>query len=323
MTDLPAASARRSPTPIRPRRKPTLRHWMEFLAYRTLVGGLRKLPESMALRLGEGAGWLAGVVFRVRWSTVLSHLRAAFPKKDSRWHREVARASFRHLGRESVATFRMGGKDASWIRERTEVVGFEALEEAIQEGNGVVVVTGHQGNWEMGGATIAALGIPIDAIAQRQRNPLFDKDITRNRESLGITVVERRDAPKRVLRTLRAGGVVGIVGDQNVRRGGVFVEFFGRLASTARGPALFALRTGAPLFVGSVRRLPGFPQRYRGEIERIPLSPTGDLDADVERLTKAHTRYLEEKVREAPEQYFWQHRRWKTRPPEEDPPAQR
>jgi KDO2-lipid IV(A) lauroyltransferase len=169
----------------------------------------------------------------------------------------------------------------------------------------------------MGGASIAAWGVPLHAIAQRQRNPLFDADITRNREALGLTVVERRDAPKRVFRTLRAGGAVGIVGDQNVRRGGVFVEFFGRLASTARGPALFALRTGAPLFVGSVRRLPGFPQRYRAEIQRIPLTPSGDLDADVMRLTKTHTRYLEERAREAPEQYFWQHRRWKTRPPGE------
>jgi KDO2-lipid IV(A) lauroyltransferase len=287
---------------------------MEFLAYRGLVGLLQRLPEGLSLRLGEGVGWMIGVVLRIRWGTVLEHLSFAFPEKDARWRRKVARASFRHLGRESVATFRMGGKDAAWIRDRTEMVGFEAMDEALQEGRGLVVVTGHLGNWEMGGASIAAWGVSLDVIAQRQRNPLFDVDITRNRESLGMTVVERRDAPKRMLRTLRAGRGVGIVGDQNVRRGGVFVDFFGRPASTARGPAMFALRTGAPLFAGAVRRLPGFPQRYRAEVQRIQVTPSEDLEADVVRLTEAHTRYLEDKVREAPEQYFWQHRRWKTQP---------
>ena len=300
--------------PKRPDKKPAARHWVEFLAYRGLVSLLRRLPERLSLRLGEGLGWTIGVVFRIRWATVMDHLSFAFPDKDTRWHRRVARASFRHLGRESVATFWMGGKDAAWIRDRTEMVGLEAMEEALKEGKGLIVVTGHLGNWEMGGAGIAARGIPLDVIAQRQRNPLFDLDITRNRESLGMTVVERRDAPKRTLRTLRAGRGVGIVGDQNVRRGGVFVDFLGRPASTARGPAIFALRTGAPLFAGSVRRLPGFPQRYRIEFKRIHVNPSKDLDADVVRLTEAHTRYLEEKVREAPEQYFWQHRRWKTQP---------
>jgi len=296
------------------RKKPTVRHWMEFLVYRGLVGALRLLPEWVALRIGEGVGWFVGVGLRIRWKTVLGHLEAAFPEKSSAWHQRMARASFRHLGRESVATFRMGGKDATWVLDRIDITGFGSVEEALGEGKGVVLVTGHMGNWEMGGASVAAKGIPLDAIAQRQRNPLFDLDITKNREKLGITIVERRYAPKRVLRTLRAGGVVGIVGDQNVRRGGVFVEFFGRPASTARGPAMFALRTGAPLFVGTVQRLPGFPQRYKAEVQRIPIEPSGDLEADVLRLTAAHTRYLEGKVREAPEQYFWQHRRWKTQP---------
>jgi len=157
----------------------------------------------------------------------------------------------------------------------------------------------------------------MDVIVQRQRNPLFDADITENRERLGMVLVERRVALKRCLRTLRNGGIVGIAGDQNIRRGGVFVDFFGRPAATAKGAALFALRTGATLFAGTAKRLPGFPQRYRVGVRRIEIEPTGDLEEDVLRLTKAHTAYLEGQVREAPEQYFWHHRRWKTQPTEE------
>ena len=311
----PSASSGNPGPPAR--RRPRLRHWVEYFAYRTLVGILRAVPEALALRAGEVVGWLAGVVFRIRWATVMEHLRLAFPDREPAWHRSIARASYRHLGRETVATFRLSRLDVAGIRERMEMVGFEAFDEAVAEGTGVVMLTGHFGNWEMAAASVVARGGPMDVIVQRQRNPLFDADITENRERLGMVLVERRVALKRCLRTLRNGGIVGIAGDQNIRRGGVFVDFFGRPAATAKGAALFALRTGATLFAGTAKRLPGFPQRYRVGVRRIEIEPTGDLEEDVLRLTKAHTAYLEGQVREAPEQYFWHHRRWKTQPTEE------
>ena len=291
---------------------------MEYLAYRVVVGVLRYAPERWALRFGEGMGWVVGVLLRVRWRTVEEHLQNAFPQEDARWRRSVARASFRHVGRESVATFRLGHMDVDEIRRRTEVVGFEAVKDAAARGKGLIVVSGHFGNWEVGGASISAHGIPVDVIAQRQRNPLFDADLTANRNRLGMAVIERGEAPKRVLRALRGGRAVGVVGDQNVRRGGVFVDFFGKPASTARGTALFSLRTGAPIFLGMAKSLPGFPQRYRVTFEPVPYTSCGDMEEDVFRLTEAHVRHLEGHVKEAPEQYFWQHRRWKTRPPGHD-----
>jgi KDO2-lipid IV(A) lauroyltransferase len=304
-------------SPPAKQRKPTLRHRLEYGAYRLLVGVLRFLPERVALGIGEALGWFVGVVLRVRWGTVMDHIGKAFPEKDPEWHRSLARGSFRHLGRESVATFRLGGMDKSEVKARMEVVGSDAVLDAWKEGNGLIVITGHFGNWEMAGASIAVHGIPVDVIVQRQRNPLFDADLVANRSRLGMRVIERREAPKKVLRALKAGRAVGIVGDQNVRRGGIFVDFFGRPASTARGIALFALRTGCPVFQGVARRLDGYPQRYRITAERVVFSPSGDMEKDVHELTKLHTEYLERAVREAPEQYFWQHRRWKTRPPGE------
>lgn len=297
-------------------RRPTLLHRIEYLAYRLAVGALSLAPERPALRFGEGMGWMVGVLFRVRWRTVRDHLRRAFPERDERWCSRLARASFRHLGRESVATFRLGRMGPDEIVDRTEMVGLEALQEAVAEGKGAIVVTGHFGNWEVGGASLSARGIPLDVVAQRQRNPLFDADLGRNRARMKMAVIDRGEAPRRVLRSLRNGRVVAIVGDQNLRRGGVFVEFFGRPASTARGAAIFALRTGSPIFLGIARREPGFPQRYRVTLEPVVFAATGDMEADVLRLTEAHTRHLERQVREAPEQYFWQHRRWKTRPGE-------
>ncbi len=295
----------------------SFRHKVEHLVYRVALGGLNLLPESLALRFGEGVGWVTGVFLRIRWNTVQNQLHHAFPQQTDGWRSGIGRASFRHFGRESVATFRWARFTAEQIRERTEVVGLEALEEAAAEGRGVVLVTGHFGNWEIAGASLAARGFPLDVIVRRQRNSLFDDDINQARERLKMRVIERGEAKRKVLRSLREGRGVAFVGDQNARRGGIFVDFLGRPASTARGAAFFALRIGCPLIVAFNHRKRGFPQRYRLSLQRLPSEPSGDMEADVRRLTEAHTGLLEDQVREHPEQYFWQHRRWKTRPPHE------
>ena len=305
------------PKPSSTIRKPTFRHRAQYLAYRVVVGVLQVVPERLAFLFGEGMGWVVGVCFRIRWRTVIEHLSEAFPEQDAKWCRAQARASFRHLGRQSVATFRLGKMGVEEVRRRTDVPGFEALKEAVAQGHGVIVATGHMGNWEVGGASVVAHGIPMGVVVQRQRNPLFDIDITGNRTRLGLTIIDRREAPRQVIRALRKGRAVGIAGDQNIRRGGVFVEFFGRQASTARGTALFALRTGAPIFLMVVNCLPGIPQRYRVSFERVNFTPSGDMDLDVLRVTEAYMGNLEKWIRKSPEEYLWQHRRWKTRPPVE------
>ena len=298
-------------------RQPTLAHRLQHLAYRLALGVLRLVPEGLALEMGAWGGWTAGVIFGFRRNIVQEHLSLAFPERDEAWRRKLLHDSFRHLGREGLATFLLSGLSKEEILARTEVDGLEKLQEAVALGKGVILATGHFGNWEIGGAGLAVRGIPLDIIVQHQRNPLFDVDLNRNRTRLGLRLIMRGEAPKETLRALRNGRVVGIAGDQNRRRGGVFVDFFGRKAATARGAAIFALRTGAPLFLGVSRRLEGRIARYRWSIEPIDFIPTGDMDEDVLHLTQAHTRHLEREIIRTPEQYLWQHRRWKTRPPGE------
>ena len=295
-------------------RPPTLRHRLEFLGYRVAVALLSGMPEGIALRLGAGVGGVAGMVLGVRRRVVRAHLFQAFPDRSKAWRRRLAGASFRHLGRESLATFLLGRLSREEVLERTELVGFGPLQEAVERGEGAVLVTAHFGNWEIAGAALALRGIPMDVVAQRQRNPLFHAELTRSRTHLGMRVILRGDALREGLRSLRKGRALAILGDQNLRRGGVFVDFLGKKASTAKGAAIFALRVGSPVFFGVNYRLPGYPARYRMEIVPVEFTPTGDMEADVYRMTEIHTRLLEEQVRAAPEQYFWQHRRWKTRP---------
>lgn len=135
-----------------------------------------------------------------------------------------------------------------------------------------------------------------------------------------MRVIPRGRATREGVRSLRAGRVVAFVADQDAKGAGAFVPFFGRLASTHRGPALLALRTGAPLFValGMVRTPEG---GYRARVEEVEVERGGEVGDVVYRMTAAFTARLEAGVRAAPDQYFWQHRRWKSRPPEERVPV--
>src|SRR5690606_25000651 len=204
---------------------------------------------------------------------------------------------------------------AEEIAARTVTEGLEDVRRVLSRGRGAVIVTGHLGNWEIGAASLAAQGIPLDGFAQMLGNPLVNRAVADARARLGMRVFDRRGAVARALRAVREGRAAGFVADQDARRAGVFVPFFGRPASTYRGPALVAIRAGVPLFLGIALRRPD--GRYDVRIEEIETDRSGPTDAAVLRLTAAFTARLEAAIRVAPDQYFWLHRRWKTRPPEE------
>lgn len=299
----------------------SLRHRLEFAGFLLLRGLARALPERWAIRFGELLGRLAGDVLRIRRRVAEDNVALAFPNRSESWRARVVKASFRHLGREAVSFLRLLQEPAAELRQRTEVSGLDDLEAAVARGRGVVLVTGHYGNWEIGGASLAVRGVPIEVVGFRQSNRLFDAALRQARSTLGMRMLTKGEAPSKVLRALKAGRVVGLPADQDARSSGVFVDFFDVPASTPRGPALFAIRSGAPLFVGVAEALPGLEARYRLRLERVTVPRTGELHEDVRALTQSFTRRLEELVTADPGQYFWQHKRWKTRPPRAGTPG--
>ena len=299
----------------------TVRYRIEFWIFRTLSWIVVALPERAALGLCSLLGWFVGVVMGVRRVDTHQHLQIAFPERDPAWRRRVARGSYMHLAREGAMTIRLYRMLSEEIVRRTEVVGLEALRDAAARGSGAIVISGHLGNWEVAAAAVAARGVPMDVVAHLQKNPLFYRHMVELRDRLGLTVIVKNEAFRLVPQALAAGRVVALISDQNMRKRGVFVDFFGRAAATAKGPALFALRTGAPVFLGVAVRKPGYPSRYRVIMEPVPVgrgAPHADAIRD---LTQRHVSRLEAYIREVPSQYFWQHRRWKTRPdPSPEPP---
>lgn len=296
-------------------RKPTLRDRLEYALFAGALGAAGRLTRARAEALGTAFGRFGYRRLGIRAEVVEAHLRAAFPERDDAWVRQTAQAAYEHLGRELMMTLRMSHLDAAQVSAIVDHrIGRERFYEAYREGKGLVLVGGHFGNWELGAASVAAQGYPVDGIYQPQRNPLFNQEMVAARRRLGLELIPRNRATGLALEKLRQGHIVGFVADQNAGRHGAFVPFFGRPASTHRGAALMAVRTGAPLFLGAaVREGDG----YLGISEEITVSREGPLEEVVLRLTAAYTAALEKLVRQWPEQYFWHHRRWKTRPPEE------
>jgi Kdo2-lipid IVA lauroyltransferase/acyltransferase len=294
---------------------PSLAHRAEYAALRGAVAAVERLSFASASAFGARVGRLGYRPLGVRRAVVERQLSAAFPDWTPEHVAQVARESYGHLGRTSIETAILpsyGGREIVDLFEGVD--GWSIVEERLARGRGLILVTGHLGNWELGGAYLAARRLPIDAVARHMANPLFDRYLTRTRQRIGMTVVHDEDAVRRVPRSLRAGRAVAFLIDQGaVGLASTWVPFFGRYAKTPRGPAVFALRLDAPIVFGAAVRQPS--GRYRLTFEPIDAADTGDREADVDRIVAEYTAVLERWVRRTPEQYLWHHRRWKHQRP--------
>ena len=300
----------------------TVVQWAEYAALRVIATLLRPLGWRRASAVGAFMGGLGYWPFAIRADRVERAIRACFPEFDDAKVRRVARESYRGLGRVTIESIVLSRESHERVMGAfIEPVGYEVLERAFAQGRGVVLVAGHLGNWELSAAYMSGRGLPIDAIAMHMANPLSDDFFRRTRERFGTRVVFDDEAVRRIPRALKEGRAVGFLSDQGAKGlASTFVPFFGRPARTPRGAAVFALRSELPIvFVAAIRQ-PDL--RYQVHFEQVPLVQTGDKEHDVDATVLAYTQVLERYVRRFPEQYFWQHRRWR-RQPDDTPPELR
>jgi KDO2-lipid IV(A) lauroyltransferase len=291
----------------------------QYLAVRGLIGALERAGFDRAGAIGASIGEWGYAPLGVRRGVVESQIAAAFPEWTEAEVHRVARASYASLARTSVETAVLPTKSRGEILDLFEGVdGWDGVESRLARGRGLILVGGHIGNWELAGAALAARGLMLDVVARHMANKLFDRYLARTREQLGMRVVFDEEAVRRVPRTLRSGGVVAFLVDQAaLGLASTWVPFFGRDAKTPRGPAVFSLRLQTPIVFGAAIRTPS--NRYRLVLEPVDVDTTGDRESDVDRIVAAYTAVLERWVRRVPEQYFWQHRRWKHARPTASP----
>ncbi len=289
-----------------------LRHEFEALLARGAVAGLRAVSWRAALAVGAALGetvWRAGLRRRV----AEENLARAFPDWSAARRGEVLHEHYRELGRIFSEYARLPELAQAPPGEViAEIHNADPLEEAHRRGGPVILMSGHFGNIELLGAALTRIH-PVDFVVRPLSNRSVDRMIQRLRSEAGVGCIDAGRGLRGVYRSLEAGRWVAFLADQDARRHGVFVPFFGRPASTPVGPARLALATGTPIVMGFCARRPD--GRHELTIEPpLPMLDRRD-PAAVEQLTALHTARLEAWVRRRPEAWFWLHRRWKTAPP--------
>lgn len=289
------------------------KHRLEYALLASLGLTARRISDKAAARAGARLGDLVFDVFKFRRKVALDNLAKAFPERPLVEIEDIARRLYRNLGKNLLEFLRFPKMSDNDIRDKVRFEGREHFDQAIQGGKGALLISSHFGNWELYASAIAAYGYPISVVVYEQHNPLSDELMNSIRRLKGIDVIYKQDAPRAILKALSQNRFVAILIDQDAGADGVFVDFMGCPASTAKGPAVFAIRTGAPLLTGVIVRREG--GKHTGYIEPpVYADPQADRDEETHRLTALVTSAMERYVREYPDHWYWVHRRWKTKP---------
>lgn len=287
-----------------------------LLLLKALVFVLGHLPRSLMLPLAEALGALAFRFGKKRAGVARENIRNAYPDKSPEEVDRIAAKVFENIAVVIFDFFRIPWLNDKSLKRLVEFEGEEHFERAMKKGKGVILLTAHFGNWEMMAVAVGRFLHPVDIVARDLDSPVIDELVNWVRTRGGNGIISKERAMRKLLKSLSGNGVVGILLDQNVQLSdSVFVDFFGTLAATNKGPARLASATGAavvPIF--NVRE----GSRYRIMVgTELEMADSGDKEKDTEVNTQRCTKAIEEVVRAYPDQWFWVHRRWKTRPPGE------
>jgi KDO2-lipid IV(A) lauroyltransferase len=289
-----------------------IKNWLIFQFIRSLIWFVRLLPRGAALRFFEILGALAFRLIKKEREKTLRHLRLAFGKQRSEAEiHQMARATFRMLGRNAVEALRLPLFAGAGLEKHVRVHGREHLDRAFARGKGVLCVTGHIGCWELMAVWVAR-HYPLAVVGAALYDPRLDEILLRQRVQAGYRTLPRSAAgTKALLRWFREGGVVGMLIDQDTRVDGEFVDFFGQPAYTPAGMVLLAERTGAPLVPLAIHM--NDDSTHTIEIRpEIFLENTGAARADRIANVLKCSKAVEDFIREHPTQWVWMHERWRT-----------
>jgi len=291
-----------------------LRRWapVQFFLYvvlRVVLMIVGMFPYAMAPRVGRFLGWVVQLLDRRHHRVAVKNLEKSRGVCPPDAIPEFVDRVYGNLGMLMVEMM-MIPKLIDRIGELVRLERFHVAEEIRRRGRGMITVIGHLGNWELIGLAVCAAGHPVHSLARPIENPRLDRYLTRFRTQTGQRIIPKKHALGEMVRVIRKNEVLIIQVDQDARSHGVYVDFFGRPASTHRSPALLSLKYGTPIVVADIYRENGVHHCVISD----PILPESFKDAPdpVKALTQAYTEKFEECVRRHPDQWFWVHDRWKT-----------
>lgn len=276
---------------------------------------LGHLPSFLYYPLSRSLGSVIYSIDKKRRRIVKENLDRAFGDKLSATEKDgIAKEVYRNLAAMLFEFLRIPWLKKDRIDRLVTCEGLEHLEVALERKKGIILLTGHFGNWELQATYFGLIGYPADPVVRELDSPGVDGFVSWVRTSTSNKIIPKNRSMRKILKRLSENGIVTILIDQNVALvEGVFVDFFGTPACTNKGPALIAAASGAAVVPAFIIRE---GSKHRLVIkEPVEIINTGDKEKDVVENTRRMTKLIEEMVREHPEQWFWVHRRWKTRPP--------
>ena len=275
---------------------------------------LQALPLSWALRLGRGIGLFWHDVIPIRRTLARKNVARVFGTQLSqRAQRHIVRRCFENLGMFGIEAFRLPSLTQAQSEMLIERKNWHILEKAQQRGKGVIVVTGHMGNYDLAACSQAIRGVQINAIVKKIHWAPAHRFVFGARERTGLHLIYGKGAGHHIRAALTREEIVVLVIDQHmVSHGGIVGTFFGQLASTTPAPARFAFETGAPIIpMWTYRKGLSGAHVLCIEPEVVMETPHGDRDANIRHNTERLNRVIEGWVRQCPEQWLWLHHRWK------------
>jgi KDO2-lipid IV(A) lauroyltransferase len=296
-----------------------LTHWTQYLALRTACALLEPYPPEETLRTARAIATVYARASSRRLDRAKGNIARSFPEWDDARVDEVAVESIRHmLSLFMVDAMAMPKVVHEW--SWPDYVRLDDFGEALDLCLGdepCIFLTGHVGNWEFLGYFLALIGFRMTALARPLDNPLVYEWLLRTREASGLKVLTKWGATEELQRIVERGGKIAFIADQNAGDDGVFVPFFGRLASSYKSIALLAMRYRIPIVAGMAER-DGPHFRYTLKVADVLRPEMWEAQDDpLYYITARYNRALESMIRSAPEQYLWVHRRWKSRPKHE------
>ena len=271
------------------------------------------LLNLMSIFLGKLC-WL--VVPSKRRKMAYENIMQAF-SIDKPAAKEIAKSSVTRFGKMFLEVLRIPNYNADNIGKYVKLEGVENLWEALSHGRGAVLATAHTGNWELLGTALAMHKFPLVAVAKKQHNASMDQFINEYRTLAGMHVTYKTSVLEMV-RLLSEGKIIGLLMDQDALSAGVFVDFFDRKASTPQGSAALARMKNAPI-------VPAFITANADGTHTAIIHPpvwapkTSNRHQDIFETTQLLTKIVENHIKQHPEEWFWLHNRWKTKPPKDEP----
>ena len=298
-------------------------HILEYAALRGLAALLNVLPYRMALAAAWVIAAAAFHLFRFRRRETVRRIREVFGEDmPAREAKRIAWLSLRNMSFNMVEMMRAPAIDVAWIDRH--IPDFKehipAVKDVIDTYGGAVITVPHMGNWDLAGWACHRYGIRMFSIAGKQKNPLVNGWINRQRES-GMTILERGGGTlKQIIRLLRGGNVLAILPDVRVYTPDLQIPFLGSTANFGRGMAMFAITAKVPIIPAILRR-EGWTRHGFSQLPAILPDPSLGKEQDARRITEAVIAQVDAAIRAAPEQWFWYNKRWVLTPVREDAPG--